>query len=403
MATTPIAALAFSGGLDTSYAVLALKALGYNTVTVAVDTGGFSDADRAAIAARSKQVGAVAHELIDARQQVYDRFFSWLIRGNVLRGGVYPVAVGAERVVQAEELVTAARRHNAAAVAHGCTAAGNDQIRFEVALRVLAPDLKTLAPIRDGEVSREASTAALAKAGVVIPAKTTRYSINAGLVGTTIGGGETHDPWTEIGEEAWAEAGSTLDAAAQPVSIEIGFVAGLPVSIDGRELAPLKLIATLDALGRPRGIGRGIHLGETILGIKGRIGFVAPAATTLIHAHRELEKLTLTKRQQQVKDALGAQYGDLLHEGLYHEPVCRDIEALLGSSQRAVTGDVRVQLRAGSLAVTGVRSPHALMSPKARYGEGSSMWSGTDAAGFARIYGIPAVLSAGANNTSNIK
>jgi argininosuccinate synthase len=245
MATTPIAALAFSGGLDTSYAVLALKALGYDTVTVAVDTGGFSDADRAAIAARSKQVGAVAHELIDARQQVYDRFFSWLIRGNVLRGGVYPVAVGAERVVQAEELVTAARRHNAAAVAHGCTAAGNDQIRFEVALRVLAPDLKTLAPIRDGEVSREASTAALAKAGVVIPAKTTRYSINAGLVGTTIGGGETHDPWTEIGEEAWAEAGSTLDAAAQPVSIEIGFVAGLPVSIDGRELAPLKLIATV--------------------------------------------------------------------------------------------------------------------------------------------------------------
>ena len=389
----PVAALAFSGGLDTSYAVLALLREGYDVCTVTVDTGGFSSTEIDAIEERARVLGAKSHYTIDAKSDVYAGFFSYLIRGNVLRGGVYPVAVGAERFIQALELVETAREVGCEAVAHGCTAAGNDQIRFDVAVRALAPELTILAPIRDEQVSREASTAALKKAGVEVPPKTTRYSINVGLVGTTIGGGETHDPWQEIPEEAWAEAGSVIADDLGNTDIVIGFEEGLPTSLDGEGLTDLDLIARLDDVARPRGIGRGVHLGDTILGIKGRIGFVAPAATVLIAAHRELEKLVLTKRQADYKNAAGAYYGDLLHEGLYLDPVCRDLEVVLESSQERVCGDVRVRLKRGAFEVLGVRSSFALTRDAARYGEESKLWTGRDAAGFARIYGLPSFLA----------
>ncbi len=388
----PAAALAFSGGLDTSYAVLALRREGYDVVTVTADTGGFTPGELETIRSRSRALGAVRHVLVDARQEVYDRFFAFVIRGNVLRGGVYPVAVGAERHAQAEALVAAAREHGCEAVAHGCTGAGNDQIRFDVAVSALAPELKLLAPVRAGMVTREESTAALRDAGVEVPAKQTRYSINAGLVGTTVGGGETHDPWAEIPEEAYAAAGSTLDAGAAEHTLTIGFRGGLPVRLGDEALPALELLARLDALARPLGIGRGVHLGDTILGIKGRIGFVAPAATVLITAHRELEKLVLTKRQLDFKDRAGKTYGDLLHEGLYLDPVCRDLEGLLESSQARVAGDVRVRLRVRGCDVLGVRSPHALLSGGALYGEESELWDGRDAEGFARLYGLAARL-----------
>ncbi|MHC4970852.1 MAG: argininosuccinate synthase [Planctomycetota bacterium] len=388
----PAAALAFSGGLDTSYAVIALRREGYDVVTVTADTGGFAPDELEAIRERSEALGAVRHVLVDARQEVYDRFFAWVIRGNVLRGGVYPVAVGAERHAQAEALVAAARDHGCEAVAHGCTAAGNDQVRFDVAVHALAPDLKLLAPVRAGMVKREESTAALREAGVDVPAGQTRYSINAGLVGTTVGGGETHDPWVEIPDEAYEAAGSTLDAGAAEHTLTIGFEEGLPVRLDGPPLPPLELLQRLDALARPLGVGRGVHLGDTILGIKGRIGFVAPAATVLISAHRELEKLVLTKRQLDLKNRAGAYYGDLLHEGLYLDPVCRDLERLLESSQARVEGDVRVRLRARGCDVLGVRSPHALVAGGALYGEQSELWDGRDAEGFAKLYGLAARL-----------
>ncbi|MCK6459978.1 MAG: argininosuccinate synthase [Planctomycetes bacterium] len=389
----PVAALAFSGGLDTSFAVLALIREGYDVVTVTVDTGGFTPAQLSAIAQRARAVGARRHVAVDARREVFDRFFSYILRGNVLRGGVYPVAVGAERHVQAEHLLKVARAEGAAAVAHGSTGAGNDQIRFDVALRALAPDLLLLAPIRAKGVAREEAAKVLEAKGVPVPAKTTRYSINAGLVGTTVGGGDTHDPWATIPEEAYEEAGSRIEPDAPEREVTIGFERGLPSSIDGSPSDPLDLIARIDALGKPLGIGRGVHLGDTILGIKGRIGFVAAAATVLIAAHRELEKLVLTKRQRDVKDRAGALYGDLLHEGLYLDPVCRDLERLLDSSQERVTGEARVRLRRMGCDVLGVRSPHALTAKGARYGEGSSLWDGRDAEGFARIYGIAARLS----------
>ena len=384
-----VAALAFSGGLDTSYAILALKRAGYEVVTVTVDTGGFAPDELKSIEARARELGALRHETVDGRRAVYDRFFRYLLFGNVARGGVYPVAVGAERFVQAELLVRAAEEQGCRAVAHGCTAAGNDQVRFDVALSALAPDLEILAPIRDGEVSREESTAALKAAGIEIPAKTTRYSINAGIVGTTIGGGATHDPWETIPEEAWAEAGSVIDRNAPAKQVTIHFHKGVPSG-------DLHLIGELDAIAKPLGIGRGVHLGDTILGIKGRIGFVAPAATILIMAHRELEKLVLTKRQAQFKNAAGDYFGDLLHEALYLDPVCRDIEALLESSQVRVTGDVRLRLRRGGVDLLGVRSPHSLVAKAgARYGEDSALWTARDAAGFARIHGMASRLARG--------
>jgi len=388
-----VAALAFSGGLDTSYAVLALRREGYDVVTVTVDTGGFGPDDLTSIEARALAVGALEHVVVHARQAVYDHFFSTLIRGNVLRGGVYPVAVGAERFVQAEALVATARERGCTVLAHGCTGAGNDQVRFDVALRALAPGMELLAPIRDGEVTREQSTAALREAGIEIPPRETRYSINAGLVGTTVGGGATHDPWEEIPEEAFEEAGSRIDPAAKGGPLTLAFSKGLPTALDGEALKPLDLLARLDARARPLGIGRGVHLGDTVLGIKGRIGFVAPAATLLIAAHRELEKLVLTKRQRAFKDSAARTYGDLLHEGLYLDPVCRDIERLLVSSQERVEGEARLRLHPRGFAVTGVRSPKALMHAGARYGEESSLWDGRDAAGFAKLFGLQARIA----------
>jgi len=390
----PLCTLAFSGGLDTSYCLLALRRDGHDVVTVTVDTGGFTRDGLDAVAARARALKARDHVSIDGRAEVYERFFAFLLRGNALRGGVYPVAVGAERVVQAEHLVKEARRVGATAVAHGCTGAGNDQVRFDVAIRALAPDLAILAPIRERQVSREASSAALREAGVPVPERTTRYSINVGLVGTTVGGGETHDPWTEIPEAAFEAAGSRVDPRAEERETTIGFREGLPVALDGCPLAPLDLLARLDAAARPLGIGRGTHLGDTILGIKGRIGFVAPAATVLVLAHRELEKLVLTKRQAELKNTAGALYGDYLHEGHWFDPVCRDLESLLVSSQRRVEGDVRVRLRRGRAEVAGVRSSHGLVRAGARYGEASALWDGRDAEGFCRVLGVPSRIAA---------
>jgi len=388
-----VAALAFSGGLDTSFAVLSLRREGYDVVTVTVDTGGFTPEELLAIGERARAVGAVRHVAVDARREVYERFFSYLIRGNVLRGGVYPVAVGAERHLQAEHLVRVARAEGAAAVAHGSTGAGNDQVRFDVAIRALAPDLALLTPIRSGGVRREESTRVLAEAGISVPPRQTRYSINQGLVGTTVGGGDTHDPWMEIPEEAFEEAGSRLDPEAPERELRLGFERGLPVELDGERLDPLEIVRRLDAWARPLGIGRGVHLGDTILGLKGRIGFVAAAATILIAAHRELEKLVLTKRQRELKDRAGAYYGDLLHEALYLDPVCRDLERLLESSQERVTGEARVRLRRLGLDVLGVRSAHALVDRGARYGEESSLWDGRDAEGFSKLYGLSARIA----------
>jgi argininosuccinate synthase len=387
----PPLALAFSGGLDTSYCVPRLAEDGWAVHTVYVNTGGSDDAERAAIRRQAEQVGAVEHHEVDARAQVYDRFVRFLIQGNVLRGEVYPLSVAAERTQQALSVAEVARRIGARAVAHGSTGAGNDQVRFDVALRVLAPDLEIVTPIRDGGVKREAAIAYLQKLDLPVPAKAGAYSINRGLWGTTWGGGWTHDTWAGPPPEL-------IDppADAPPVrEIVVTWEQGLPVAIDSMPSVGPDLVAHLGDLAESYGIGRSIHVGETALGIKGRIGFEAGAALLLIGAHRELEKLVLTKWQVFWKDQLGRFYGDRLHEGQYFDPALRDIEALITSSQSRVTGETRVRLAPGRFQVVGTRSPHSMMDTSiATYGEENHLWTGDEARAFARVAAVPSLLAA---------
>lgn len=383
-------ALAFSGGLDTSYCVPVLADQGWTVHTVFVNTGGTSAAERAAIAAQAAAVGAARHHEVDARAAVFQRFVRYLIQGNVLRGEVYPLSVSAERTQQALSVIEAAREIGATAVAHGSTGAGNDQIRFDVALRVLAPDLQILTPIRDGNVQRETSVAYLEARGLPVPAKATAYSINRGLWGTTYGGGWTHDTWAGPPAELFDPP---ADAPA-PQDLVIGWREGVPVSLNGEVLAGAELVDRLGELCERYGVGRAIHVGETALGIKGRIGFEAGSALVLIGAHRELEKLVLTKWQSYWKDTLAKFYGDRLHEGHYFDPSLRDIEALITSSQQRVTGETRVHLAAGRWAVTGARSPFSMMDRSiATYGEDNRLWTGDEAKAFARVSAIPELLA----------
>jgi argininosuccinate synthase len=383
-------ALAFSGGLDTSYCVPRLAEDGWTVHTVYVDTGGSTAADRAAIRRQAAAVGAAAHHEVDARELVYRRFVRFLIQGNVLRGEVYPLSVAAERTQQALAVVEVARTIGATAVAHGSTGAGNDQVRFDVALRVLAPELTILTPIRDAGVKREQAIAYLETRGLPVPVRAGSYSINRGLWGTTWGGGWTHDTWAGPPDELIDPPG---DAPA-PCEVVLGWEHGLPVALDGVPLEGPPLVARLGDLAEQYGIGRSIHVGETALGIKGRIGFEAGAALILIGAHRELEKLVLTKWQTFWKDQLGRFYGDRLHEGQYFDPALRDIEALITSSQTRVTGDTRVRLAPGRLQVVGTRSPHSMMDPSiATYGEENRLWTGDEARAFARVSAVPSLLA----------
>ncbi len=294
---------------------------------------------------------------MDAREQVFDRFVRFLIQGNVLRGEVYPLSVAAERTQQAISVIEVARSIGARAVAHGSTGAGNDQVRFDVAFRVLAPDLEIVTPIRDEGLSRDAAIAYLQQRGLPVPPKAGAYSINRGLWGTTWGGGWTHDTWAGPPAELLEPP---ADAPA-PSEIVLGWAGGLPVALDGEALDGPELIRRLGDLGLAYGFGRNIHVGETALGIKGRIGFEAGAALLLIAAHRELEKLVLTKWQTFWKDQLARFYGDRLHEGHYFDPALRDIEALITSSQQRVDGETRVRLAPGRFQVVGARSPHSMM------------------------------------------
>ncbi len=304
--TAPVV-LAFSGGLDTSFCVPWLReATGRDVVTVTVDTGGLDDAARQALAERARALGATEHRTVDARRAFFDETLRWLIAGNVLRGQMYPLCVGAERGLQARAVAEVARALGATAVAHGCTAAGNDQVRFEVALRTLAPELEIIAPIRDEGFSREAEIEYLGRHGVEWPAARGAYSINLGLWGCTIGGRETTDTIASIPESAWVMTKRAFDIPRVPVALTVAFERGVPVALDGNPQEPVTLIEDLNARAGAYGIGRGIHLGDTIFGLKGRVAFEAPAAHLLIAAHRELEKLVLTGRQQRVKDQLAS-------------------------------------------------------------------------------------------------
>jgi len=386
--------LAYSGGLDTSFLV-PWVAENYNRpiITVTVDTGGIDDAARRTLEERAKALGAVEHHIVDARADYFEQVLRFLIMGNVRRGQLYPLCVGAERVMQAQTIARMARELGTSMIAHGCTAAGNDQVRFEVALRTLAPDLEVLAPVRDKAFKRQDELEYLQKRNLPVPPFGAAYSINRGLWGVTIGGTETLTSTGSIPDSAWVLSKDAFTNPKAPERHVISFEQGRPSKLDGKAMSPVEIIEALETLGAPFAIGRGIHLGDTIIGTKGRVAFEAPAAETLLTAHRELEKLVLTPRQQRIKELVANPYGDLVHEGQLLDPVCRDIEALLLSSQERVTGDVRVLFRPGSLFIEGVESPYSLMTAsKGVYGESAGEWTATDALGFSKIVALTGVF-----------
>jgi argininosuccinate synthase len=389
---TPAVCLAFSGGLDTTYCALLLRERGYRVHAVTVDTGGFSRTEKRTIAARAKAAGVEKFVLSDGRAEVFERYALPLLFGNVLRGGVYPLSVAAERAVQVETVARYARRIGAKAVAHGSTAAGNDQFRFEAGMRVLTPGVEVLAPVRDSGVSRAEETAYCESRGVVIPARTSHYSINEGLWGTTIGGGETHDPW-ELPPESVYPGRALASAPRTPRTVTVGFRRGRPVTLGGRRLPGLDLVARLNALGRLYAAGRAVHLGDTILGSKGRIVFEAPAALALIAAHAELEKLVMTKEQRQLKSGIAETYGRLLHEGLAFEPALSDAAAYLRATQSRVTGEAKLRFSPGRFEVAGVKSPHSLLRPAiVRYGEANLYLTAQEARGLGKTLALPGRL-----------
>jgi argininosuccinate synthase len=302
------------------------------------------------------------------------------------------MSVAAERVCQAKRLAALAKQPGVGAIAHGSTGAGNDQIRFDVIFRALAPQLELLTPIRELALSRAEEMTFLQKHGVNLSAETQYYSINTGLWGCSVGGRETLDSWSALPEEAYP--GGAPDAAVEPMRLTIGFTRGVSESLDDEVLPPVDLIERLNTIGRGFGIGRGVHLGDTILGIKGRVGFEAPAAVLLITAHRELEKLVLSGKQLFWKETLGNLYGSLLHEGQFFDPLARDLEAFLESSQTVVTGRVRLRLGPRSCIVEGMDSPHSLMNAAiASYGEENRFWTGDEAKAFAKIFSLQQLLT----------
>ncbi|MBI5620762.1 argininosuccinate synthase [Candidatus Gottesmanbacteria bacterium] len=386
--------LAFSGGLDTSFCVPYLKEKGYEVYAATVDTGGFTQKDILHIKNRAAELNVKKHFFVDGKPSLYDKIVSYIIKGNILRGGVYPLCAGPERIIQAMEVIKIAKKIGASAVAHGSTGAGNDQVRFDVAIQTLAPDLDIVTPIRELGVTRIEEISYLEKHGIDVDKTSKDYSINKGMLGTTIGGKETKNSW-ELPPDGVYPTVVTIDSAPKNgEEIIISFQKGLPTAVNGKLMSGIETMKHLNTLGAKHGVGKGVHLGNTILGIKGRVVFEAPAALILIKAHKELEKLVHTKWQSYWKDMVSENYGNFIHEGLYFDPVVKDMEVMINSSQTVVTGKIKVKLHKGNIIVIGVKSPYSLMDKKvATYGEQNLLWTGTEAAGFSKIYGLQGVLA----------
>lgn len=388
--------LAFSGGLDTSFCVIYLKEeLGYEVHSVAVNTGGFDAEEVKAIEERAYALGVASHKTIDETEDYYNDSVKYLIFGNVLKNATYPLSVSAERVCQATAIANYAKKIGAQAVAHGSTGAGNDQVRFDMIFNILVPNVQIITPIRDLKLSREEEIEFLQKHGVEINAEKAKYSINKGLWGTSVGGKETLTSNLYLPEEAWP----TPVTKTTPEKVEIVFEKGEPVALNGKKLKPTEVIQQLQDLAQPFGIGRDIHVGDTIIGIKGRVGFEAAGPIILVKAHHTLEKHTLTKWQLSWKEQLASFYGNYLHEGQFHDPVMRDMEAFLSSTQQTVSGKVIVELHPHRFVVIGIESEHDLMSNKfGSYGEMNNAWTGEDVKGFSKIFGNQVMIWHKVNN-----
>lgn len=378
--------LAFSGGLDTSFSVKYLsEECGYEVYTAIANTGGFSPAELESIEQRALALGAKEHATLDITQEYYSKSIKYMIMGNVLRNGTYPISVSSERIFQAIAIINYAKKIGADCVAHGSTSAGNDQVRFDLTFQILAPEIEIITPTRDMNLTREYEIDYLKKHGYVADFKKLEYSINKGLWGTSIGGKETLKSNLTLPEEAYP----TQMTATADSQISIDFLQGEISAVNGQPFDDkVAAIQKIEELVAPYAIGRDMHIGDTIIGIKGRVGFEAGAPLLIIAAHKMLEKHTLTKWQQYWKDQLGTWYGMFLHEAQYMEPVMRDIEAFLTSSQQNVSGRVFVDLKPYHYVLVGVDSDFDLMKTDfGEYGELSKAWTADDIKGFTKIYG----------------
>ena len=378
--------LGFSGGLDTSYCVKYLtEEKGYEVHSIIVNTGGFSDEELVHIEQHAKKLGVKTHTTINAVKGYYDRIIKYLIFGNVLKNNTYPLSVSAERLSQALHIAEHAKKLGAEAVAHGSTGAGNDQVRFDMVFHIMIPGVEIITPIRDLQLSREEEISYLKAKGIDMNFEKAMYSINKGLWGTSVGGKETLKSKGMLPEEAWP----TQVTKTGNEEVVLGFEKGELKSINDKTFAhPTEAIQYLQTIAGPYGIGRDVHVGDTIIGIKGRVGFEAAAPMVIIKAHHALEKHVLTKWQLQWKDQLAQFYGNWLHEGQILDPVMRDIESFLQNSQQSVSGKVYVQLLPYRYQVIGIESPFDLMNSKfGKYGEMNSGFTGEDVRGFSKIFG----------------
>lgn len=378
--------LGFSGGLDTTYCVKYLgEEKGYEVHSIIVNTGGFSDDELKQIEAHAYKLGVKTHTTINAVKGYYDRIIKYLVFGNCLKNNTYPLSVSAERLSQALHIAEHAKQLNADAVAHGSTGAGNDQVRFDMIFHIMIPGVEIITPIRELKLSREEEITYLKSKGVEINFEKAMYSINKGLWGTSVGGKETLSSKGMLPEEAWP----TQITKTGNEEVKLHFEKGELKAVNDKSFGhPSEAVQYLQSIAGPYGIGRDIHVGDTIIGIKGRVGFEAAAPMIIIKAHHALEKHVLTKWQLQWKDTLAQFYGNWLHEGQILDPVMRDIEAFLTNSQQNVTGDVFVQLMPYRFQVIGIESKYDLMSSKfGKYGEMNTGFSGDDVKGFSRIFG----------------
>ncbi len=378
--------LAFSGGLDTSYCVKYLgEEKGYEVHTITVNTGGFDDKEIKEIETRAKNLGVASHKTVDETKNYYDKVIRYLIYGNILKNNTYPLSVSAERMSQALAVAIYAKELKADAVAHGSTGAGNDQVRFDMILNILVPGIEIITPIRELKLSREEEIAYLKSKGVQMNFDKAMYSINKGIWGTSVGGKETLKSLGMLPEEAWP----TQVTKSGNETVKLTFEKGELRKVNDKAFShPAEAIQHLQAIAGPYGIGRDIHVGDTIIGIKGRVGFEAAAPILVLKAHHALEKHVLTKWQLSWKDQLAQFYGNWLHEGQYLDPVMRDIEAFLTNTQQHVTGEVSVELYPYRYQVLGIESSYDLMSSKfGKYGEMNLGWTGDDVKGFTKIFG----------------
>jgi argininosuccinate synthase len=378
--------IGFSGGLDTTFCVKYLTdEKGLEVHSVVVNTGGFSEQEVSQIEQHARNLGVSSHKTVDAVESYYDRIIRFLIYGNVLKNNTYPLSVSAERLSQALHIADHAKKLNAAAIVHGSTGAGNDQVRFDMVFQILLPGIQIITPIRDMQLSRETEIEYLKAKGVAMNFEKAAYSINKGLWGTSVGGKETLQSKGLIPEAAWP----TQVTETTPREVMLSFTKGELTAIDQQTFAhPARAIQYLQSVAAPFGIGRDIHVGDTIIGIKGRVGFEAAAPMVILKAHHALEKHVLTKWQLSWKDQLAQFYGNWLHEGQVLDPVMRDIEAYLLQSQQQVTGKVFVQLQPYHFQIIGIESPNDLMNSRfGKYGEMNTGWTGNDVRGFTKIFG----------------